>query len=218
MRTPSPRRDVSVGEILATGVGERFLLATVDSVLNTVASWPVSGSGNHASRLQSYLRRLPQVLPAGDGLLLFGPNSSGKTYTVSAILIRAYELGYDVRFVAAPDIHRECLSQDRVTFERELESIDVLAIDDLGKEHRGESGYFEAKLDQILRARVRHCRPTLITTNLNPQKFTAIYQASVVEMLHEGIHPIEFPDLGLRYRLSSPLARRRLQNGPPGKT
>ena len=64
---------------------------------------------------------------------------------------------------------------------------DVLLIDDLGKEHRTESGYAsglaERKLEDLLRARYDRKGVTFITTNLTAAAIKETYKKSTLSIL-----------------------------------
>jgi DNA replication protein DnaC len=61
----------------------------------------------------------------------------------------------------------------------------VLAIDDIGKEHRGRSELVEAMVDQVVRYRVSNSKPTFITTNLTPEQIQQGYGGYVMSLLSE---------------------------------
>lgn len=212
LRRRLPRDHVTVGQILELGVGEAHLLASDSAVRANLSLWP---PGDHFARMVGYLDSLPDRLRDGDGVLFYGPNGSGKTFTASHIAIGGYRLGYSVRFLSAPDL-LDLLSPGSGLSDSVMDTcrdVDLLIIDDLGKEYRGKAGYFETKLDNILRSRCFAKLPTVITSNLTGEKFETIYQRTVADLLKECILPILFPDLNLRGH-QLPALRSRVEGKP----
>lgn len=92
----------------------------------------------------------------------------------------------DPLFMTAAKIARTS-SFDDAKLER-IELAEKLVIDDLGVEYADDKGAFAAKLDMIIDARYEHLLPTVITTNLDAQRFKARVGARIVSRLEETGH------------------------------
>lgn len=78
--------------------------------------------------------------------------------------------------------------------------IEVLILDDLGKEHSTSSGFNRDEFDYLLRTRWSHRRTTLITTNLRPGSWKSCYGPSMEDFLHEATNVVEFRGESRRVR------------------
>jgi hypothetical protein len=58
-----------------------------------------------------------------------------------------------------------------------------LVIDDLGKEHSGDSGYFERTLERLIRHRSDEMLPTIITSNMSGTEMSQRYKVSTLEVM-----------------------------------
>ena len=106
-------------------------------------------------------------IPKAENIIFIGETGVGKTGLMSALVLKAVQNGYRVRFIKAQDLFDELYASlaDRSTRRliRSLARIDVLAID--------EMGYLNVKPEQTniffkLMEERHHRRPTLLTTNL----------------------------------------------------
>lgn len=105
------------------------------------ASWSFLSDGEVKTKIYNYLISLNQdhrIIHDGDGLYLFGGNGSSKTY-ISAICAKAFrKYEYKVMFTSAVKFQKDC--EDGVEFEEGItvldraRDVDVLVIDDFGKE------------------------------------------------------------------------------------
>lgn len=69
---------------------------------------------------------------------------------------------------------------------KRLEEAGRLVIDDFGQEYIDAKGALSSFIDGIIDSRYENRRPTLITTNLDSEKFVERYGARVVDRLLEG--------------------------------
>ena len=87
------------------------------------------------------------------------------------------------------DIESTVFSEDITVMDR-ARDVDVLIIDDLGKEHNGASGYSEVVYENLIRVRSAHQRTTIITCNLSPKQLVERYGVSIMEVLRESAVPV----------------------------
>lgn len=165
--------------------------------------------------VDQYLRRLDEHLDHGDGLLFWGSNGVGKTSVAVLIAFEIRRRGASVLFVTAEGLRqavleREQFDNDQSVIDRARE-VDCLVLDDLGKEHSGETGFTEHLFENLIRQRSASRRVTIITTNLpmtdtvvndgdgnSLPGFLNIYIPSMVEVMKEAFFPIEFKGENLR--------------------
>lgn len=107
-----------------------------------------------------------------ENIVFIGPTGVGKTGLATALLLKALENGYRVRFVRAQDLFDDLYASlaDRSTrtLLRSLSRLDVLLIDEMGylNLRPEQSNTFFKLMEERYR---RH--PTLITTNLDYEEW-----------------------------------------------
>jgi DNA replication protein DnaC len=150
-------------------------------------------------RVTRYTADLPGKLRSGLGMVLWSDRrGTGKSMLTALILKEAIAQGlsaYYIRFVAMKDLNAAGWRDpaERDYFARMVENIDMLGLDDLGKEQVTEksSAMVDELFDRVLRSRVANLRPVVLNSNLDPdseivgQGFER-YQHDVVELLSEG--------------------------------
>lgn len=153
--------------------------------------------------LKKYAKTMRYQREEGVGLFLQGNNGVGKTCIAAHYLKVFRSHGMSCMYVNCAELIESSRKSNPVmggdydmwTFAKVC---DVLLIDDLGKEHRPNSGYGagypEKKLEELLRARHDRCGVTLITTNMMSDEFQKAYkkttrsiiQATTVRILIKG--------------------------------
>lgn len=76
-------------------------------------------------------------------------------------------------------------------------NVRVLVLDDLGKEYKG-AGFNDASFDEILRSRYDKALPTIITTNVDRELWTAKYGAAMGSFAYEAFKRIEITGEDMR--------------------
>lgn len=146
-----------------------------------------------------YLRNLESNIARGDGLLLYSQaNGTGKTGLATIVLRMALMLGFTGFYIRAAALQTAEVT-DRMFDEFELVSdrvrnVDVLVLDDLGKEHKAKSGFTENLVEDVIRERVQRAKATIITTNLLPGQLETEYSKDFRDVLREAFHPIHVVD------------------------
>ncbi len=133
------------------------------------------------------------------GLLIMGPNGTGKTHLAAGIMMALIQKGILCRFYTAPDLLatlRGAVADNRVQETLTvLAGLPCLVIDDLGKERlrRGEGedvGWADELWFTLINRRYEDDRPTIFTTNLNDQEIIERYGMAIYSRIVEMCRPI----------------------------
>ena len=109
----------------------------------------------------------------GASLILAGPPGTGKTTAAVWCLRQLYRARISrgegaprARFVKMGDLFRAVFEKERTLLAR-CEDADVLVLDDWGTAYEHE--WPLAELDALIDRRWENLRPTIVTTNMNPE-------------------------------------------------
>jgi DNA replication protein DnaC len=69
-------------------------------------------------------------------------------------------------------------------------NVQVLILDDIGKEHRTATGWAENQFDAVLRARFNAGLPTIVTTNVPLKDWGSVYGEAMGSFAHEAFIPL----------------------------
>lgn len=147
-------------------------------------------------KIESYLSRSQAMIENGMGVLFYGPNGNGKTLLSSLLAKELVKLGYSVYFATFSEMIDKFTrgwgdTDARNYFERKIVQSDIFVLDDVGKEYRAKTGLAESTFDHILRNRVIHGRPVIMTTNLSLSEMEKGYGASIFSLIKERSLVIE---------------------------
>lgn len=149
-----------------SGIKKRYLSRTIDS-------FSVTAENKRSFEVATdYIKNFREYFTQGKGLYLEGPCGTGKTHLAIAIALAIINTGVPVICKTSIDMLgdiKRCYERNsEVTEEEVLEaykSVDLLIIDDLGKEQTTE--WSVPVLYSILNERYEALLPTIITTNYN---------------------------------------------------
>lgn len=149
-----------------SGIKKRYLSRTIDS-------FSVTAENKKSFEVATdYIKNFREYFIQGKGLYLEGPCGTGKTHLAIAIALAIINTGVPVICKTSIDILgdiKRCYERNsEVTEEEVLEAyktVDLLIIDDLGKEQVTE--WSVPVLYSILNERYEALLPTIITTNYN---------------------------------------------------
>lgn len=149
-----------------SGIKKRYLSRTIDS-------FSVTAENKRSFEVATdYIENFREYFTQGKGLYLEGPCGTGKTHLAIAIALAIINTGVPVICKTSIDILgdiKRCYERNsEVTEEEVLEAyktVDLLIIDDLGKEQVTE--WSVPVLYSILNERYEALLPTIITTNYN---------------------------------------------------
>lgn len=140
--------------------------------------------------------------PGSGNLMLIGGTGLGKTHLALAIGRTVGEMGYSVCYEPAGSLFTKLeqakftANEERLQSARQLETCDLLIIDDLGTEMPGQ--FTTSALYQLLNARLMGQKPTLITTNLNVEEAGKRYSPQIASRLYGDFTRLTFVGTDIR--------------------
>ena len=163
----------------------------VDQQATRAAAWPNHVGRRFAdARIDQLQGTLAQVASGWDGtsnVLLLGNVGVGKTHAAAAMAYRSHvEHGRTLIFRSAPlllDGMRPGRDGSEQSRDRAIR-VDLLVIDDLGSEKT--SDWTGEQLGIVVDERYRDCRPTIVTSNLGPDRLRESIGERAWSRLYEG--------------------------------
>lgn len=159
-------------QLLNLGIGKEHATANLKS--------------NFSKALQQFAE---DYLREASSLLIRGLPGTGKTYLLAALCREYLRQGREVRFSLCRELLRKLWDTFREKAETtedrliaELTSIQVLAVDDLGKEGKISDASLGA-LHEILSKRNDNQRTTIVTTNLTFAEIGQLYDPSIASRM-----------------------------------
>jgi DNA replication protein DnaC len=149
------------------------------------------------AQVMDYALQAARNIAAGRNLILWSKSpGTGKTLLLALLAKFLMANGWQVHFSQFNEVIDLFTSswrdkEEREQWTRRVRNVDVLAIDDWGKEHKGRIEMVESMVDQIVRARVSDAAPTIFTTNLTPQEIQEGYGVYAMSLLTEAADFIE---------------------------
>lgn len=156
--------------------------------------------------VRAYAADLRRQIVAGRGLLMVGPNGTGKTASAILVLCAALRIEESIGFMSARDYVSTAYARDEDLSEwrARLARSRVLVLDELGKEHRAkDSEHAISELDDLLRWRRGRMLPTLIATNYDAEQIRAAYGESIWSILQDRFEWVPFSGAGGDFRLKA---------------
>ena len=195
------QREVTEADLGRLNIGRRYYEASLDGMF---------ADAQHRRVIHRYCRAIHEVRREGQGLLLWGPNGRGKTFSIAVILKWAVSWGYSGYCILAQDIVPTIVESrpfeetalGSISIETRMQTVDFLAIDDLGKEVEGR-GFSTNVVDGLLRRRSRERLPTIVSTNLSLSEgsFLARYGQSAYDIAVESLYPFNVKGRGQSERI-----------------
>ena len=205
VKAQAERRRLKASDLQRLRLPKRYWQSTFDEVQ----------PGPHRDVVKKYLEALPMMLDQGYGLLLWGENGVGKTSIAAVIAKETMRLGKSAFFVRAADFRDAVFSgavyDDYVTVKQRAGEVDLLVIDDIGKEGSDVKGTAERLYEDVVRTRSAERRALILTTNLTQDDFVEPakggYRESMVAVLTASVLPVKVSGSDLREREAERLAR-----------
>jgi DNA replication protein DnaC len=140
--------------------------------------------------IERYVAHLAANIDEGRGLWFTGPSGTGKTIAAVAVARAAAEQGHTVTLKPVPKLLREIrraysdrAEDDQEAFYEQLESIDLLVLDDLGAQQTTE--WVLEQFYSIVQERTLNKRAIIVTTNLDVEELERQVSPRVVSRLYE---------------------------------
>lgn len=155
-----------------------------------------------AAIFKKYVRLFKDMYTNQQGLLIYGPNGTGKSFSVAALCNELIDTGHEVKFTTFARIDQELGSgtrADRKTYIDSLNEYALLVLDDLGAERGSE--YMQELIFSVIDSRYSSGKPMIITTNLsmhdlkNPQ---TAQQSRIYDRILQVCYPIEMTGASIR--------------------
>lgn len=181
---------------------EQLLIHGVPREFHDVGVTSFPGDPNAFRKILDFRKNLQKNLRAGAGLYLYGPNGTGKTACASLIVRSVLELGHTAHLYRwsrlLEDRGRTFSSMGAEEFNYQVFGVNLLVIDDLGKEMKAGGDFSVSTLDWVLRERHSCKRSTVITSNAEPSSVRATYGNSIGSLLNAVCQPVLFEGSDMR--------------------
>lgn len=180
------KRKLTIGDVKRANLPERYWEAS----LNAIPDWLV-----YKPKVEKYLGSILEMLDQGIGLYLWSTeNGSGKTSIAALIAKEALRYGRTVFFEESSRLKGMLINKEQfeegTSIEERMMMVDVLILDDVGKEYRTSSGYAENVIETLVRARVQKVKTTIMTGNVHPKDMKKIYSEDFSALLKESVVPV----------------------------
>lgn len=121
--------------------------------------------------MRQYAEDFEDYLKSGQGLILYGPVGTGKTYMAACVANRVIEIGHTARMTNFTEICNNLQDNWRKQeYMDELCACDLLILDDLGAERKSE--YMQELVFSVIDARYRSGKPMVITSNMTQEELS----------------------------------------------
>jgi DNA replication protein DnaC len=153
--------------------------------------------------MQKYVENFPELRKKGQGLLLYGPVGTGKTYAAAEVANALIDKGYSALVTNFARIANTVsgLYEGKQAYYDSLNRFELLVIDDLAAERKTE--YMSEIVYNVIDSRYRAGLPMIITTNLtadelkNPQEIT---YKRIYDRVMEKCLPVEVTGRNRRHQ------------------
>lgn len=142
----------------------------------------------------NYVNNFGKMKDNGYGLLLYGTTGTGKTFISACIVNDLIDKGYNCMMTNFNRISNALSGyrEDKQEYIDNLNSYDLIVIDDLGIERNTE--YMQEIVYSVIDARYRVRKPLIITTNLTGKQLRSqddIFKQRIYSRLYEMCMPYE---------------------------
>ncbi|GHV26805.1 hypothetical protein FACS18948_3170 [Clostridia bacterium] len=151
-----------------------------------------------------YVERFAELLRNGQGLLLWGPPGTGKTFAAGCIANALLESGNTVATTSVSDLMILRGKESEEGFVGLIGNVRLMVLDDLGAER--SSDYGKERLYSAIDTRYRSGKPLIVTTNLSlPQMIERkdIADARIYDRILEKCYPVSFEGLPERRKIGA---------------
>lgn len=171
---------------------------------NEISDVPNSDGDTLRAVVGGYLENFDKVMAEGHGLLIWGDNGVGKTSAAAVLAMEARRRGKSVFMIASSEYIESVISKyrfdEQMTIVERAKTVDLLVIDDFGKEYRDKRGWTDRMFEDLFRYRSSRLRPVVLTMNIPMERLykecEEAGQVSLLQLLKEIVLPVraEGPD------------------------
>ena len=147
----------------------------------------------------NYVKKFREMKEKNQGLLLYGPVGTGKSFTAACIANALMEQNITVIMTSFVKILQDIGTGDEASYIQILNSASLLIIDDLGAERNTD--YALENVYNVIDSRIRTDKPMILTTNLELSEMlqtTDIRYRRVYDRIFETCYPVEMPGKSFR--------------------
>ena len=157
--------------------------------------------------VKKYIVRVVEMRQKGLGLFFWGSAGTGKTGLMIEVLKGAVRAGLRCQFASLGGLIQKFAEgwysmESRQEFFEQVRGVDMLAIDDIGKELETKNGIEIVVFDNALRYRSMRNRPTLLTSNLSPKEIEKRYSEFIVSLMREKMVPVHLDGADFRLKIA----------------
>ncbi len=184
-------------------IQERIKKRKVCFAESNMATWTFENGDKTelTEALKNYVDKFTEFRKDGQGLLLYGPVGTGKSYSAACVANALIDRDYSVLMTNFASLVNQLqgMFEGRQEYINSLSRYSLLIIDDLGAERSTE--YMAEQVFNIIDSRYRSGLPMIITTNLtadelkNPQD---VAYARIYDRVLERCHPIKIDGKSIR--------------------
>jgi DNA replication protein DnaC len=180
------RRKLTIGDVRRANLPDRYWEASLNVIPEHL---------DYKHKIEKYLDNLVEMMDQGIGLYLWSSeNGTGKTSVSALIAKEALRYGKTVFFEESSRLKGMLINKEQfeegTSIEARMMMVDVLILDDVGKEYRTSSGYAENVIETLVRARVQKVKTTIMTGNVHPKDMQKIYSEDFSALLKESVVPV----------------------------
>ena len=180
------KRKLTIGDVKRANLPERYWEASLSAIPDHL---------DYKHKIEKYLDNLVGMMEQGIGLYLWSAEQgTGKTSVSALIAKEALRYGKTVFFEESSRLKGMLINKEQfeegTSIEARIEMVDLLVLDDIGKEYRTSSGYAENVIETLVRARVQKVKTTIMTGNVHPKDMKNIYSEYFSALLKESVVPV----------------------------
>jgi DNA replication protein DnaC len=175
-----------------------------NATLDTYRTPP--GDAEALELVEGWVEDVAISVAEGRGLFLQGTPGTGKTHLAVAALLGALKAGHSGLFITLQSLVRLCMRQFDLQRQEDDErlaqvrsflklarlDVDVLVLDDVGRERQSPSKYVDDEIDFLLRSRGSAGKVTIITSNLPIEDWGERYSKPIKSYIHEICTIVKF--------------------------
>lgn len=197
------KRKLTIGDVKRANLPERYWEASLNVIPDHL---------DYKHKIKKYLDNLVGMMEQGIGLYLWSAEQgTGKTSVAALIAKEALRYGKTVFFEESSRLKGMLINKEQfeegTSIEARIEMVDLLVLDDIGKEYRTSSGYAENAIETLVRARVQKVKTTIMTGNIHPKDMKKIYSEYFSALLKESVVPVNVTGYDFREARAKALSK-----------